>query len=174
MNLTVWQSGAKPHQGLLRAGDAVMRCALGRGGITDNKREGDGATPSGVYPLRYLLYRADRGDRPQTNLSCAPIGPRDGWCDDPKDVAYNQPVRLPYQASAESLTRRDRLYDRLVVTGHNEPPVVPGLGSAIFMHVARPDYGPTLGCIALAPGDLERVLRNVGLQSTLHIKPARA
>jgi L,D-peptidoglycan transpeptidase YkuD (ErfK/YbiS/YcfS/YnhG family) len=144
--------------GQARWGGLRVRCALGRGGITRNKREGDGTTPIGKWPMRRLLYRTDRVSRPKTRLDITEIRPEDGWCDDPADPAYNQPVKLPYAGRHERLWREDEIYDLLVVLGYNDNPVVPGLGSAIFLHVARPDYSPTEGCVALARSDLERVL----------------
>jgi len=135
-----------------------MRCALGRAGISLRKREGDGATPSGAFALRRVLYRADREQRPHTALPCQAIARDDGWCDAPGDPAYNRPVRLPYPASAEALWRDDPLYDLLVVLGHNDDPVVPGEGSAIFLHLATADFAATAGCIALAHADLLAVL----------------
>jgi L,D-peptidoglycan transpeptidase YkuD (ErfK/YbiS/YcfS/YnhG family) len=135
-------------------------CALGKGGLKPaaDKREGDGATPIGTWPLRRVLYRPDRSAAPQTALPTAPIAPDDGWCDASGDPAYNRPVRLPYPAGAERMWRDDGLYDLVVVLGHNDDPVVPGMGSAIFLHLARPDYGPTEGCVALARPDLEALL----------------
>ena len=90
------------------------------------------------------------------------IRPRDGWCDAPADRNYNRPVRHPYPASAERLWRADGLYDVVVVLGYNDRPRVRGRGSAIFMHVARPGYAPTEGCIALARPHLLRVLDAAG------------
>ena len=148
------------------------RCALGRAGIVADKREGDGATPAGEFPLRRLLYRPDRLPEPATGLEVLPIGPDDGWCDAPEDAAYNRPVRLPHPASAERLWREDRLYDLVVVLGHNDDPPRPGLGSAIFLHVARPDYGPTEGCVALAPDDLLEVLAAADAASAIRIAQA--
>jgi L,D-peptidoglycan transpeptidase YkuD (ErfK/YbiS/YcfS/YnhG family) len=135
-----------------------MRCALGRGGISAQKREGDGATPAGAFVMRQLLYRPDRRPLPPTALPSKAIAPTDGWCDAPADPAYNRPVHLPYPASAETLWRDDHLYDLLVVLGYNDDPVVPGQGSAIFLHLAKPDYGPTEGCVALNREDLVAVL----------------
>lgn len=135
-----------------------FRCALGKGGLKRDKREGDGATPIGAWPMRRLLYRADRMTAPATRLPSSPIAPQDGWCDDPADPAYNRPVRLPFGGRHERLWREDEIYDLLVVLGHNDDPVVAGLGSAIFLHVARGDYGPTEGCVALVHADLARVL----------------
>ena len=135
-----------------------MRCALGRGGISAQKREGDGATPVGSFAMRQLLFRPDREKRPVTALPIAAISQGDGWCDAPADRAYNRPVHLPYPASAEHLWRGDHLYDLLVVLGYNDDPVVPGQGSAIFLHLARPDFGPTEGCVALGRNDLLTVI----------------
>jgi L,D-peptidoglycan transpeptidase YkuD (ErfK/YbiS/YcfS/YnhG family) len=133
-----------------------VACALGRGGVCAgaDKREGDGRTPAGTWPMRRVLWRADREARPVTGLPIQAIGRQDGWCDDPGDPDYNRPVRLPHPARAETLWREDHLYDLLVVLGHNDDPVVAGAGSAIFLHLARPGYGPTEGCVALARHDL--------------------
>jgi L,D-peptidoglycan transpeptidase YkuD (ErfK/YbiS/YcfS/YnhG family) len=139
-----------------------VRCALGRSGVmaADQKREGDGATPLGEWPLRRVLYRADHGGAPPTALETRAIMPDEGWCDAPDDPSYNRPVRLPYPASCERLWRDDRLYDLVVVLGHNDDPVVPHMGSAIFVHLASPDYRPTEGCVALRRPDLEALLRS--------------
>jgi L,D-peptidoglycan transpeptidase YkuD (ErfK/YbiS/YcfS/YnhG family) len=146
--------------GRLAFAGRTVRCTLGRGGVRPaaQKREGDGATPAGAWPLRRLLWRPDRVARPATALPASPIGPHDGWCDGPDDPSYNRPVALPYPASAERLWREDHLYDLLVVLGHNDDPVVAGAGSAIFLHLARPDFAPTEGCIALAEPDLRDLL----------------
>jgi L,D-peptidoglycan transpeptidase YkuD (ErfK/YbiS/YcfS/YnhG family) len=140
-------------------GSRRFRCAIGRGGRRRDKREGDGATPVGSWPMRRLLYRADRLAAPQTGLIIAAIGTTDGWCDAPQDPNYNRPVLLPYPASAEALWREDGVYDLIVPLGYNDAPVVAGAGSAIFLHVARPDFSPTEGCVALALADLLTVLR---------------
>lgn len=133
-----------------------FRCALGAGGMRDatNKREGDGATPRGLYTLRRVLFRGDRTASPQTKLPFRELRQNDGWCDDPADPAYNRPVALPYPASHECLWRDDHVYDLIGVLSHNDDPPVPGLGSAIFIHLARPDYSPTRGCVALCEPDL--------------------
>ncbi|HMP63858.1 MAG TPA: L,D-transpeptidase family protein [Phenylobacterium sp.] len=112
----------------------------------------------GAWPLRRVLYRPDRGPAPRTALPVSPITPDDGWCDDPAHPDYNRPVKRPFDASHEALWREDGLYDLVVVLGHNDDPPVAPLGSAIFLHLAKPDYAPTEGCIALARPDLEAVL----------------
>jgi L,D-peptidoglycan transpeptidase YkuD (ErfK/YbiS/YcfS/YnhG family) len=133
-------------------GEKTLRCALGRSGViaAGAKREGDGASPLGRWPVRRALFRPDRIDRPHTALPLQAITPDDGWCDAPSDPAYNRPVRLPYPARHETMTREDGLYDLVVVVGHNDDPPVTGLGSAIFLHCAHPGFKPTEGCVALA------------------------
>jgi L,D-peptidoglycan transpeptidase YkuD (ErfK/YbiS/YcfS/YnhG family) len=132
----------------------ALACALGRSGVRVDKREGDGATPVGTWLLRRVLYRADKLTLPAVASPAAAIRPTDGWCDDPADASYNRSVQLPYGARTEQMWRDDDLYDVVVILGHNDDPPVAGLGSAIFMHVARPDLQPTEGCIALALEDL--------------------
>ncbi len=169
LDLTVWPDpiAAAPHPGIAEFRGTRMRCALGRRGVRGDKREGDGATPAGIWRLGRVLYRADRLPAPNTRLLVAMIGRDDGWCDDPADPRYNQPVRLPYVANAERLWRDDGLYDLMVVIGFNVDPVVPGAGSAIFLHLARPDYGPTQGCVALALSHLLSVLEAADTESRL-------
>ena len=134
-------------------------CAVcGRGGVRANKREGDGASPAGTFPLLYGYYRPDRLTMPQSGLRMTPLRPEDGWVDDPKDPNYNRPVTLPYPARHEEMWRADGLYDIVIVIGYNTGPVVPGAGSAIFLHVARPDMAPTEGCIAVERSVLVRLL----------------
>jgi L,D-peptidoglycan transpeptidase YkuD (ErfK/YbiS/YcfS/YnhG family) len=142
-------------EGRLVFGGGAVRAAFGRGGISPAKREGDGATPAGVLPLRRVLYRADRLPRPRAAVPVEPIAPDDGWCDDPAHPDYNRMIRLPHPARHEEMWRRDGLYDLVGVLGWNDDPVRPGRGSAIFLHVARPDWAPTEGCVALALSDLQ-------------------
>ena len=149
-----------------------MRCVLGRSGIVVNKREGDGGTPAGVLPLRRVLYRSDRLAAPSTPLRVTAIGRNDGWCDDAEDSAYNQQVTLPHPASCEALWRDDHLYDVIVILGYNDDPVVAGRGSAIFLHVARADFGPTEGCIALALADLQQLLGSVAASAAICVDPS--
>ena len=154
---------------LVWAGREVV-CTLGHGGIRADKREGDGATPAGLFTLRRVLWRADRlADPPVTRLPCAPILPTDGWCDWPEDPLYNRPVTLPYPARHKRMWRDDALYDIVVIIGHNDDPVVPGAGSAVFMHLARADGGPTEGCVGLARGDLLDLLAACGPGDALRI-----
>jgi L,D-peptidoglycan transpeptidase YkuD (ErfK/YbiS/YcfS/YnhG family) len=118
-----------------------------------------------------VLYRADRVRRPPTRLPLRPIRPDDGWCDAPADRNYNRAVRHPYPASAERLWRADRLYDVVVVLAHNFKPRVRGGGSAIFMHLARPDYASTEGCMALRLEHLLRLVRRLGPGARVRVLP---
>jgi len=148
-----------------------VRAALGKSGLTDAKREGDGATPIGVFPLRNLLYRAERLPAPSTGLAVSAIHPGDGWSDDSADPLYNRPVPLPHPYSHERLWREDGLYDLVVPLGYNDDPPAPGLGSAIFLHCARADYGPTEGCVAIAFLDLLAVLAGCSAVTRIAITP---
>ena len=134
-------------------GAGKRRAAIGPGGIAVKGGEGDGITPRGSWPVREIFYRADRVARPRASLPVRAIEQNDGWCDAPDDVQYNRLVKLPYRASHETLWRDDPLYDLVVVLGFNDDPVVPGKGSAIFLHLARDGYAPTHGCVALTYDD---------------------
>ena len=157
--------------GWVSFGSRGWRCAIGRGGLTLAKREGDGATPVGRWPLRRLFYRADHVELPEHRLPRVRLRPSMGWCDAPEDPCYNRLVRLPHPASHELLWRRDGLYDVIIELGYNDAPPVPGLGSAIFLHVARPDYGPTEGCVALARDDLLDLLPRLLPETAIEILP---
>lgn len=150
MNLQVTMRGA---DAVLDWGMGARHCAIGPGGIAVKSGEGDGITPRGAWPVREILFRADRIAKPEVKLALRAIRPDDGWCDAPDDPQYNRLVKLPYRASAESMWRDDALYDLVAVLGYNDAPVVPGKGSAIFLHLARPDYSPTQGCVALCFAD---------------------
>lgn len=152
--------------------EGQFRCALGRTGViaADAKREGDGKSPLGTWPMLRVLYRPDRGPAPTTGLPVFPLAQDDGWCDAPEDPNYNRPVKLPYAASHEEMWRQDGLYDVVVVLDHNLNPPVPDLGSAIFLHCAREDYGPTEGCVALAKADLLALLADCGPGDVLQIR----
>ncbi|HET6971513.1 MAG TPA: L,D-transpeptidase family protein [Phenylobacterium sp.] len=146
--------------GLLDLGDRKVRCALGPAGVRPAalKREGDGASPAGVWPIREVYYRPDRGPPPATEFRVHALCPDDGWCDDPADPNYNRPVKLPYGARCEEMWREDAAYDIVVTLGYNDDPPVPGRGSAIFLHVCKPGYPPTAGCVAIARPELEELL----------------
>ncbi len=150
-------------------GHGVRHAALGRAGIRALKREGDGGTPLGRFAVRQVLYRADRIARPRTMLPVRAIRADDGWCDDPVDRNYNRLIRLPSRRSTEGLRREDHLYDLVLVLGYNDRPRVKRKGSAIFMHLARPGFTPTDGCIALSRHDLAMLLAQVKRETQIVI-----
>jgi len=152
----------------------AMKCAVGRSGFSTIKREGDGATPIGVFPLREVFFRADRLAEPKTALPCRSLTELDGWCDDPADPQYNRLITRPYAASHECMMRDDALYDLVVVLGYNDDPVVTGLGSAIFLHVAGPAYAATEGCVALALADLRQIVAEMRPDDKIDIRPEYA
>jgi L,D-peptidoglycan transpeptidase YkuD (ErfK/YbiS/YcfS/YnhG family) len=158
-------------RGAVRLGGLAWPCALGRGGRRTSKREGDGATPVGCWRVDSVLYRRDRVRRPRTGLPARPIRADDGWCDAPVDRNYNRAVRHPYPASAERLWRADHLYDVVVVLRHNWRPRVRGGGSAIFVHVARPGYAATEGCIALRREHLLRLVQRLRPGARVRVLP---
>jgi L,D-peptidoglycan transpeptidase YkuD (ErfK/YbiS/YcfS/YnhG family) len=159
--------------GTLKIGPEVFRCTLGRAGVVfaRDKKEGDGKTPLGAYPLRQVLYRADRVPKPETGLKTEILTPDTGWCEDPSHVDYNKKITLPHAAVHDRMTRDDNLYDYTVVIGYNDAPAVAGRGSAIFLHLARPDFGPTAGCVGLRAEDMKVVLKLLDSSSTITILP---
>ena len=156
----------------LRMDGIEYRCATGKSGISSNKREGDNCTPVGRFPLRQLYWRPDVFKQaPETGLETIRLEPEMGWCDAPKDERYNHPVLLPYPASHEKLWRADHVYDLILVVGYNDEPVMPGAGSAIFIHLARENYEGTEGCVALNRADLLEVLSKLRPDSWLYVPP---
>jgi L,D-peptidoglycan transpeptidase YkuD (ErfK/YbiS/YcfS/YnhG family) len=165
MELLVYANGEARWQG------RRFRCALGYGGVRSDKREGDGATPAGTWPMREVLFRPDRIGAVATALPHRALLQQDGWCDDPADPNYNRPVPLPYPAHCEHLWLEDHVYDVILPLGYNDDPVVAGRGSAIFLHVARPDFAPTAGCVALALADLLAVMAAAGPGARVRVVP---
>lgn len=133
-------------------------CAVGKEGIGTKTREGDNITPHGVFPIRFGFYRPDRIVDLKSRIPFLPIAKDLGWCDAPEDSQYNRLVKLPYDASFEHLWREDHVYDLIISIGYNDDPVLPGQGSAIFIHLAREDFTPTAGCIALKRDDLLEII----------------
>src|SRR5262252_6953424 len=150
------------RQGWLTAPGLTIPVALGRGGILANKREGDGGTPKGTFRPRRLWWRADRHMRPRTFLPVRPISAEDAWCEDPTDRHYNRPFRLKRDQSGDRLRRDDHLYDFIIEIDHNTSPRIAGRGSAVFLHLARENFGPTAGCVSMTEGAMLRMLRRLG------------
>jgi len=156
-------------QGLLRAGALTVPVALGRAGVLAGKREGDGATPRGVFRPVRVWWRADRLPRPRAALPLRRIGTADAWCEDPRDRRYNRPFVRSANEPGDRLWRDDALYDLFVEIDHNTRPRIAGRGSAVFIHVARPGFAPTAGCVALRPADLKRLVSRLARNTRILI-----
>ena len=146
----------------------IYDCAVGKNGFATNKQEGDNCSPIGLFPLREVFYK---NQRPHTNLPCKQINEFDGWCDDINHIDYNKHIKLPHPARHEKMLRDDGLYDYVVVIGYNDAPIIKAKGSAIFMHIARPNYEGTEGCIALKEADLLEILAGIDANSVIEINP---
>jgi L,D-peptidoglycan transpeptidase YkuD (ErfK/YbiS/YcfS/YnhG family) len=168
--ITVRRKPGDSSRGWLIAGMLALPVALGRGGIKANKREGDGGTPRGNFRLRQLWWRADKHPRPTTSLPVQRISPDDGWCEDPDDQRYNRPIKVPAEADADRLARKDNLYDFIIEIDHNTRPRVAGRGSAVFIHAARQGFAPTAGCIALEINTLRRILARLGPRTRIVVE----
>lgn len=168
-HLTVRARPGNQSQGLLVAGKTVFPCALGRGGISSGKREGDGATP--LAPMRLLsgYFRRDHVPVGATRLPMRVISADLGWCEVPDDRNYNRPVRIPYGASHETMRRPDRLYDFCIVLDWNIRPRRRGRGSAIFFHLSRPGFSPTAGCVAVTERVMARLLPHLSTRTVLRV-----
>jgi L,D-peptidoglycan transpeptidase YkuD (ErfK/YbiS/YcfS/YnhG family) len=158
------------NQGWLTAGPLRIAVTLGRTGILADKRESDGGTPAGVFRPRRLWWRADRLPRPRTPLPIRPIRPDDAWCEDPADRRYNRPIRMRPGAAGDRLWRTDHLYDLIIEIDHNTRPRIAGRGSAVFLHVARPNRGPTAGCIAMTSSELRRLVARIGPKTRIVVE----
>ena len=157
--------------GIARFAGRAFPCAIGRGGIRADKREGDGATPVGEWRVEFGYYRADRMARPRTAIPLIASGARAGWSDDPDDHRYNTPVSLPHSFSHERMRRGDTLYDLVLVLDHNRHPAIPGEGSAIFVHCWREPRFPTAGCLAFSPAILRWIIERWTPDSRVIIRP---
>ena len=161
--------GRRSH-GVLIVGQRAIPVVLGRSGVRVSKWEGDGATPAGRFrPLR-LWWRPDRGAPPRASLPLRRIGPDVAWCEDPTDRRYNRPFRRSANEPGDRLWRDDCLYDLIVEIDHNTRPRVAGRGSAVFLHVARPDRSPTAGCVAMPMRDLQRLLGRLSQKTRILIQ----
>jgi L,D-peptidoglycan transpeptidase YkuD (ErfK/YbiS/YcfS/YnhG family) len=157
----------------LHIGHLVFPCLIGRSGRTHRKREGDGASPVGMFDLTLGFYRGDRVLRPAAHLDTRPIRKTDGWCEVPGSAFYNCHVRLPFRDGHETMWREDGAYDVVFATSHNQRPRVRGFGSAIFFHLTRDGANATAGCVAVSLGDMRKILALCGRHVKLAIWPGQ-
>ena len=160
------------HRAILSLAGQQYPAAIGKQGVTTDKREGDNKSPIGSFGMRPAYFRPDKLTAPESALPFTALSETDGWCDDPAHKLYNLPITLTFEASHEKLWRQDDVYDLIIPLGYNDDPPRPGFGSAIFMHVARPDFSGTEGCVALALPDLLNVLKQVDIYTTVEILPS--
>ena len=165
----VVRAPGRAAQGWLTAGPFRLRCALGPAGIVHRKREGDRATPAGKFALLWAYYRPDRGLRPRSGLAMLPMRMDQGWCEDPASRNYKRPVRVANEAGVDHMWRTDGLYDVTIVLDYNFTRRKKGAGSAIFFHHARPGLTPTLGCVAIRPGDMRKLLPRLSQKAKMRI-----
>lgn len=157
--------------GRLSLGLTSFPCLLGRTGRTHLKREGDGATPVGVWQLGMIYFRPDRQQRPGTALPVRASRPVDAWCEDPRDARYNRKITLAPGEGNETFWRNDEAYDVVIPTSHNTRPRVKGAGSAIFFHLTRKGSKVTAGCVAVSGQDMRKILARCTAVTCLVIWP---
>ncbi|MET4209111.1 L,D-peptidoglycan transpeptidase YkuD (ErfK/YbiS/YcfS/YnhG family) [Bradyrhizobium sp. LA2.1] len=167
--IRVKPAAGNPRRGWLTAGALTIPVALGRGGILANKREGDGGTPRGSFRPRQLWWRSDRHSRPRTFLPARTIGDTDAWCEDAGDRHYNQAIRLGPEQGGDRLKRTDHLYDFIIEIDHNTRPRIARRGSAVFLHLARDNFGPTAGCVSMTKAAMLQLLRRLGPRTRIII-----
>jgi len=146
-----------------------IKCAIGKRGIGEKKREGDKITPKGKFKIKTILYRKDRVSHFKSKITKLSIKKDMGWCDDPKSKKYNKLIKLPFKGSAEKLYREDNTYDIILVLNYNLNPIRKGKGSAIFIHVARKNYRNTLGCIAVSKRNLKKIIKKINKSTMVNI-----
>jgi L,D-peptidoglycan transpeptidase YkuD (ErfK/YbiS/YcfS/YnhG family) len=138
-----------------------VKCALGKRGIGNKRREGDFITPKGNFKIKYILYRKDRIKRIQSKIKKIIIKKNMGWCDDPLSKEYNKLIKIPSEYSYEKLYKKDNVYDIILVLNFNMNPVVKNKGSAIFIHVTKENYKKTEGCIAIKKIHLLKIIKEL-------------
>ena len=147
--------------GYLKYKDFKFKCALGKAGIGEKKREGDNVTPTGTFKIVKIYYRSDRVKKISSKLRLIEITKNMGWCDDPNSKNYNKLINLPSKYSHEKLFKKNNIYNVIVVLNYNMKPIIKNKGSAIFIHIAKNNYQPTQGCIALKKNDLLKLLSKI-------------
>lgn len=149
--------------------DYKVKCAIGKRGIGKKRREGDLITPKGLFKIKKVYFRKDKVRGLKTKFSMKAITKNMGWCNDPKSNKYNKLIKYPFAFNAEKLFRNDNIYDIVIVLNFNSRPVKKNKGSAIFLHVARRKYSPTLGCVAISKNDLKYLLSVISKKTFLKI-----
>jgi|TARA_B100001093_G_scaffold488899_1_gene526563 L,D-peptidoglycan transpeptidase YkuD (ErfK/YbiS/YcfS/YnhG family) len=146
-----------------------LRCSIGKRGITVNKKEGDQKTPKGTFKFKSIFYRKDKLSNLKSFIKKKIIKKNMGWCDDPKSRFYNKLIELPFKESAEKMWLKSGIYDIVLVLNYNLKPIIKNKGSAIFLHLAKRNYSPTKGCIAVNKKDMFLLLKKINNKTKLTI-----
>ena len=157
------------NQKYLTFNNYKVKCAIGKKGIKDKKKEGDLITPRGKYKVKYILYRKDRVKKIQSKIRIIEIKKNMGWCDDPRSRNYNKLINLPSNYRHEKLFKKENIYDIVLVLNYNMRPVQKNKGSAIFIHLSRKNYAPTKGCIGLKLLHLKKILKDLNSSTKIKI-----
>ena len=147
-----------------------VKCALGKRGIGNKRREGDFITPKGNFKIKYILYRKDRIKRIQSKIKKIIIKKNLGWCDDPLSKNYNKLIKIPSEYNYEKLYKKDNVYDIILVLNYNMNPVVKNKGSAIFIHVTKANYKKTEGCVAIKKVHLLKIIKELKNNTKIKIE----
>jgi len=146
-----------------------LKCSIGKSGIIHHKKEGDLATPKGIFRLGLLYYRKDKNKYLKTKIKKRVIKKDMGWCDDVRSKKYNKEIKFPFKYSAEKLYKKDKIYDIFINIKYNQSPIVKGRGSAIFLHLANKKYKPTKGCVAILRKDFLKILPLINKNTKISI-----
>jgi L,D-peptidoglycan transpeptidase YkuD (ErfK/YbiS/YcfS/YnhG family) len=155
--------------GYLKYKNFKFRCSLGKAGIGKKKIEGDNITPKGTFKIIKIYYRSDRIKKIKSKFKLFKIKKNIAWCDDPQSRNYNQLIKLPSKYSYENLFKKNNIYDLILVLNFNINPIIKNRGSAIFIHVAKINYKPTAGCIALKKDHLIKLVNNLKKNTVVKI-----
>ena len=146
-----------------------LKCSIGKSGIKKSKKEGDLATPKGVFQLGCLYYRNDRIKKLKSKLKKKIIKKNMGWCNDSKSKKYNKEIYFPFKYKAEKLYKKNGIYDLFIDIKYNSKPIIKNKGSAIFLHIAQNKYKPTQGCVALSKKDFLKILPLINRKTKISI-----
>ena len=147
-----------------------LKCSIGKSGLTNFKKEGDLATPKGLFKLGLLYYRKDRIKSLKCKIKKKVIKRSMGWCDDSRSKKYNREIYFPFKYSAEKLYRRDGIYDIFINIKYNHSPIIKEKGSAIFLHLSNKKYKQTSGCVAILKKDFLKILPLINYSTKILIR----
>ena len=155
--------------GYLKFKNLKFKCSLGKSGIGEKKIEGDNITPEGTYQIIRVYYRKDRIKKIKAKIKLFEIKKNFGWCDQPNSKFYNRLIDIPNKLSHEKLYRKDNIYDVIIVLNYNMNPTIQYKGSAIFIHVAKRNFTPTKGCVAISKKNLLYLIERISKKTKIKI-----